>query len=245
MQAQGEVPTASSADVAPKPSPAEVARGVLDSRELKVYRPTNARFDPRAAMRALSDDPEFFEPSARELSSAATQMTNVVQQLNDAPLMTKKMRDAETARKMSRFSKVLIRVLLPDRSSIQGIFKPQSTVREVVRFVNAALLDARNVTFHLFVVPPKTKLLKMDATLWSEGLVPAALVHLGIDVGPTETPALLKPYVLSLVEDAPQPVPLPAPAPPPSSAQGASSKAPTQKSSKGAKKTPRWFKTKK
>lgn len=224
----------------PKRAPEEVAREVLESRSVRVFRPSHERFDPRRI--ELPDD--FFEPTREELAAAAKSMTDGMHRMADAPLMTKKMRDARAEQRMSRFRKVLIRILFPDRVALQGIFEPKSTVRQVQRFVRAGLRDARNVRFHLFVVPPKEKLDKLDATLWSKGLVPAALIHIGIDEGPKESQLLLKESLLEIMEDTPL---LVAPAPPPPEAPPVQETkpeptVPPKKSSGLAKKLPKWFK---
>lgn len=194
-----------STDTAPaapvKRAPEEIAREVLLKHSVRVFRPTTARFDPRSI--ELPDD--FFNPTADELRSAVAGMTAASQRLHDAPMMTKKMRDAENARKMSRFKRVLIRILLPDRVMLQGVFEPASTVNMVRRFVVASLRDARNVKFYLFVTPPKQKLTEMDKTLWSLGLVPAAFIHMGIESGEEMSSAqLLKDWLLDSMEDAPE-----------------------------------------
>lgn len=221
-----------------KRSPEEVAQEVLESRSVQVFRPSQERFDPRRIQ--LPDD--FFEPSVQEMSAAANSLTSGVHRLNDAPLMTKKMRDAHAEKRMSRFRKVLIRILFPDRVALQGIFEPKSTVRQVQRFVRAALRDARNVRFHLFLVPPKEKLEQLDVTLWSKGLVPAALVHIGIDEGPKEGRLLLKQSLVDIMEDTPL---LAAPAPPPAPPVDEVKPEPASKPKKNSgltKKLPKWFK---
>ena len=233
-----EIPT----NVAPEPkrSPEEIAREVLEERSVKVFRPANYRFDPRRL--DLPDD--FFEPTSSELKVMVTQQTSLVERLDNAPLMTRKMREAEEERRMSRFKKVLIRIQFPDRVALQGIFVPKSTIRQVIRFVRAALLDARNVKFHLFVTPPKRKLTEVNNTLWKEALVPAALIHIGIDEGPTETSKLLKPHLLEVIEDTPEANP--PPLPPVSVTESRKEAGETnQKSSMKkslTKKVPKWFK---
>lgn len=224
----------------PKLTPEEKAREVLESHSVRVFRPSTTRFDPRQI--EFPDD--FFEPTAADVRAAASSITKDVRRLTNPPMMTKRMRDAEAAKRMSRFRKVMIRILFPDRIAIQGIFTPQSTTRNVQRFIRASLLDARNVKFHMFVVPPKMKLTELDATLWSQGLVPAALVHVGIDEGPTDTNLLLKKWLLEQVEDTPESV---APVPPqmpsilPEEKPSATSPA---KKVGGKRKIPKWFKSK-
>ena len=229
--------TAPALNEKPKRSPEEIAKSVLDERHVRVFRPCATKFNPREVQ--LSDD--FFEPSSEELADAVRQYATASQRLQNAPLMTKRMRAAETEKKMSRFRKVLIRILLPDRVALQGIFTPQSTIRQVIRFVRASLLDARNVKFHLFVVPPKMKLLDLDKTLWGEGLCPAALVHIGIDEGPSTSAELLKPWLLDQIEDPPEAATVHNPAPSIAPEPQKEEKAPA-KAKNPLRKLPKWFK---
>lgn len=225
--------------VPPKPRPEDIAKSVLDERQVRVFRPSTVRFDPRKL--DLPDD--FFQPSSSEIATAAHDISLAVERMQNAPLQTRKMRDAEAERRMSRFQNVLIRVLFPDRIALQGIFTPKSTIRQVIRFVKAALLNARAVKFHLFLTPPKTKLLDLDKSLWSLGLVPAALVHIGVDEGPADSAQLLKPCLMNKIEDTPESsftVPSSAAsAPTPPQPTPSLEKYPKKKTSM---KTPKWFK---
>lgn len=185
---------------AAKPAPEQVAQQVLDSRDAQLFRPSNIPFNSRT----IQFPDSFFEPSESELNVTLKSYTESSQRLQNATMKTSKMRKAETQQRMSRFKKVLIRIVLPDRFCLQGVFTPDTPIRQVVRFVRAALIDARNVKFHLFVVPPKRVLSQLDATLWDEHLVPAALLHLGIDDGPSTCEALLKPSLVVNVTDTPE-----------------------------------------
>lgn len=126
-------------------------------------------------------------------------------------MKTKKMRQAEEDERMSRFRHVLIRIQFPDRVMLQGVFQPKSTLRQVRRFVRAALLHARDVPFHFFVTPPKQTLTDMDVTLWRQRLVPKALIHIGFDDDDVSnnnnmknTVTLLKPLLTDMITDAPE-----------------------------------------
>lgn len=179
----------------------ETAPAAERPRDIRVYRPSDVPFDPRRL--ELPDD--FYAPTTADVKKSFASLSGTTQSLNNAPLMTKKMRDAEQAKKMSRFRKVLIRVRLPDRTAVQGTFTPSSTIREVVKFVNGALRNPKAVKFNLFVTPPKTILKDLDATLWSQGLVPAALINLGVESGPSDSASLLSDEALGFLEDAPAP----------------------------------------
>lgn len=182
-----------------KPTPEQVAQQVMDSHELRVFHPAKRSVNVRNIMLPES----FFEPSPSELTTVLQTYSEQAERMQNGTMKTRKMRQAETEERMKRFRKVLVRVQLPDRVSLQGVFTPQTTIRQVVRFVRAALKDARNVKFHLFVVPPKRMLARMDATLWEEGMVPAAIVYLGLDSCEVGSMELLKEVVMVKITDVP------------------------------------------
>jgi len=216
---------------------------MMEKYDIHVYRPSSYRFDPRTI--SLPDD--FFNSTLADVKETNNSNTARVTNMNDAPLMTKKMRAAEEARKMARFKKVLVRVLMPDRHSLQGVFTPKSTVQDLHNFVRGCLREGDTPTkFHLFVVPPKMVLKDMRRTLWDEKLVPAAQVMLGIDEGPTTTSLLLKEDIFTLAEEPPAPVVQPAVSSPTNAKEGGKTTGTATKSStKSKSKTvPKWFKRK-
>lgn len=217
-------------------------------RELRVFRPSDTPFDPRRLQ--LPED--FYEATGEDVRASYASLSTTNRSLQDAPLMTKKMRDAEQAKKRSRFRKALLRIRFPDRVELQGTFEPSSTVRDVRKFVRERLRNPGQVSFHLFVVPPKTILKDLDSTLWNNGLVPAALVHFGVDSGPSESSSLLSDATLGLMEDAPAPSAARSsttapPVKPESTASsdkwGSSSARAKGKGSSSSQKKPKWFKT--
>lgn len=185
---------------AEKRSPEDIAKDVLDSHEARLFhappKPVN--------IRDIQLPDSFFDLTPAEMMQISRTYAQNVHRMQDTTMKTSKMRKEEEEQRMRKFRKVLIRLQLPDRRILQGVFTPQTTIRQIIRFVRAALLDARNVKFHLFVVPPKRVLSKMEATLWNEGLVPAALVHIGIDTGPLQSQNLLKPSLLTEITSIPE-----------------------------------------
>lgn len=182
-----------------KASPEEVAGQVLDAHQACLFHATSYL----VTARDLIVPESFFEPTTAELTHAMHTYSAHSERLRNATMKTKKMRDAEQKQRMARFRQCLLRIHFPDRVSLQGVFTPHTTLRQVVRFVRAALKHARDVKFHLFVVPPKRVLTQLDATLWEENLVPGAVLHLAIDDGPTVTTELLKETLLANITDAP------------------------------------------
>lgn len=144
-------------------------------------------------------------PTAGELRAAAASLSAAA--ASGGPLLTRKHREEAAAARAARFPRVLIRLRLPDRSMLQGVFTPGSTVGEVRAFLRAHLRPG--VQAVLFVTPPKQVLVKDRATLWEEGLVPAAVVWVGVEGGGgggvPDAAALLKEETLAAAEDLPPP----------------------------------------
>ncbi|XP_064814135.1 tether containing UBX domain for GLUT4 [Oncorhynchus masou masou] len=101
--------------------------------------------------------------------------------LEEAPLMTKALRESQMKDKMDRYPRVVLRVQFPDRCVLQGFFRPLETVAALRHFVKSHLQDPQ-LPFYLFIAPPKTILEDPTATLFQADLFPAALVYFGSDV---------------------------------------------------------------
>ncbi|NXE16344.1 ASPC1 protein, partial [Lophotis ruficrista] len=68
--------------------------------------------------------------------------------LEEAPLMTKSLREAQLKEKLERYPKVVLRVRFPDRHVLQGFFRPSETVGVLRDFVRSHLADA-DLQFYL------------------------------------------------------------------------------------------------
>ncbi|NXY72322.1 ASPC1 protein, partial [Glareola pratincola] len=68
--------------------------------------------------------------------------------LEEAPLMTKSLREAQLKEKLERYPKVVLRVRFPDRHVLQGFFHPSETVGVLRDFVRSHLADA-DLPFYL------------------------------------------------------------------------------------------------
>lgn len=79
------------------------------------------------------------------------------------------------------YLQVVLRVQFPDRHVLQGFFRPLETVGAVRHFVQSHLEDPQ-LSFYLFITPPKTILDDPSATLFQADLFPGALVYFGSDV---------------------------------------------------------------
>ncbi|XP_074538508.1 tether containing UBX domain for GLUT4 isoform X2 [Halichoeres trimaculatus] len=124
---------------------------------------------------------EFFEVTVDDIRKRFAQLKSERKTLEEAPLMTKSLREAQMREKMERYPKVVLRVQFPDRHVLQGFFRPLETVGAVRQFVRSHLEDPR-LSFYLFITPPKTILNDSSATLFQADLFPGALVYFGSDV---------------------------------------------------------------
>ncbi|XP_018600971.2 tether containing UBX domain for GLUT4 [Scleropages formosus] len=124
---------------------------------------------------------EFFEVTVDDIRKRFAQLKSERKYLEEAPLMTKAMRDTQIKEKMERYPKVVVRIQFPDRHVLQGFFRPLETVGALKQFVRSHLADPQT-SFYLFIAPPKTNLDDPDATLFQANLFPAALVYFGSDV---------------------------------------------------------------
>ncbi len=80
--------------------------------------------------------------------------------------------------KLERYPKIALRIMFPDRYILQGFFRPNETVGDLQDFVRSHLGNPE-LSFYLFLAPPKTILSDNTLTLFQANLFPAALVHFG------------------------------------------------------------------
>ncbi|XP_037013685.2 tether containing UBX domain for GLUT4 isoform X2 [Artibeus jamaicensis] len=123
---------------------------------------------------------EFFEVTVDDVRRRLAQLKSERKRLEEAPLVTRAFREAQTKEKLERYPKVALRVLFPDRHILQGFFRPSETVGDLRDFVRSHLGDPE-LPFHLFITPPKTTLDDHTLTLFQAELFPAALVHFGAE----------------------------------------------------------------
>ncbi|XP_026885270.2 tether containing UBX domain for GLUT4 [Electrophorus electricus] len=124
---------------------------------------------------------EFFEVTVDDVRKRFAQLKSERRALEEAPLMTQALREAQMKEKMDRYPKVVLRVQFPDRRVLQGFFRPLETVAALRQFVKSHLQDP-DLQFYLFIAPPKTILDNPNTTLFEASLFPAALVYFGSDV---------------------------------------------------------------
>ncbi|XP_008629078.1 PREDICTED: tether containing UBX domain for GLUT4 isoform X1 [Corvus brachyrhynchos] len=121
---------------------------------------------------------EFFEVTVDDVRKRLAQLQSERKCLEEAPLMTKSLKESQLKEKLKRYPKVVLRVHFPDRHVLQGVFHPTETVGILRDFVRSHLADAE-VPFYLFVAPPRTVLNDESLTLFEAKLFPTAVIHFG------------------------------------------------------------------
>ncbi|KAL3067294.1 hypothetical protein OYC64_017096 [Pagothenia borchgrevinki] len=124
---------------------------------------------------------EFFEVTMDDVRKRFAQLKSQRRHLEEAPLMTRALRESQMREKMERHPKVVLRVQFPDRHVLQGFFRPLETGLGAVRQFVSSHLEDPELSFYLFITPPKTILDDPSATLFQADLFPGALVYFGSD----------------------------------------------------------------
>ncbi|XP_074870552.1 tether containing UBX domain for GLUT4 [Carettochelys insculpta] len=121
---------------------------------------------------------EFFEITVDDVRKRLAQLQSERKRLEEAPLLTKSLREAQMKEKLERYPKIVLRVQFPDRHVLQGFFRPSETVGILRDFVRNHLADAA-LPFYLFIAPPRTILSNENETLFQANLFPACVIHFG------------------------------------------------------------------
>lgn len=85
----------------------------------------------------------FFTVSVNDLKVLLRDLKTQTEGLDDAPLLTAKMREMDEAsrvlQKLNRYKKTIIRIQFPDRLVLQGQFAPVDTISVVMEFIRPYL----------------------------------------------------------------------------------------------------------
>lgn len=98
-----------------------------------------------AMQRADTSDQQdsFFTVSVNDLKVLLRDLKTQTEGLDDAPLLTAKMREMDEAskvlQKLNRYKKTIIRIQFPDRLVLQGQFAPIDTIAVVMEFIRPYL----------------------------------------------------------------------------------------------------------
>ncbi|TCD62900.1 hypothetical protein EIP91_006257 [Steccherinum ochraceum] len=227
--------------------------------QFRLYRP------PQSKGGAPIELPDaYFQPSPADLKAAQASLAARSQSLQNAPLRTQAMREAEDKARRAKWPTTTIRVRFPDRTQLEKAFPSNNKIRSVYAFVRESLReDVKPIKFVLYQTPPKRELKVSDPnvrdlSLFDLQLAPSSVLHLKFEdesLNHITVPAPLSPEVLAHAEEFPIP-PDPEEAPAPSGGRtlgsSSSSSAPgTSSASKTGsgttlgsteKKIPKWLK---
>jgi len=121
----------------------------------------------------LPDD--FFEHTIEDVKYLMADLKRQRQRLEERPLITSALRQAQEDRRRPEHTHCVIRVQFPDRLVLQARFKSTDTVADLMDFINK---HTEPDDYHLFTIPPKV-ILERAVSLLDAGVVPSAVVHYG------------------------------------------------------------------
>ncbi|GAA6015882.1 hypothetical protein JCM10207_006791 [Rhodosporidiobolus poonsookiae] len=131
--------------------------------EARYYLPPSSDSGHAAAARSFLDLPEsYFAPTPVELQQAYAGQVKKREDLTDRPLLTKRLRDEEEARKSrqkaARWPQTRIRIRFSNRSQLEGVFPSTDKLVHLYEFVRLALReDVRDTQWFLYQSPPRTE----------------------------------------------------------------------------------------
>ncbi|KAJ3013685.1 Tether containing UBX domain for GLUT4 [Thoreauomyces humboldtii] len=94
---------------------------------------------------------------------------------SDTPLMTKAMRDRETAIKRNKYPRTMVRIRFPDRRTVQCGFLSGAELQSIREALTPVLANPGR-PYTLYTTPPM-RVLDVKQTFWEAGMAPACLVY--------------------------------------------------------------------
>ncbi|KAJ3340693.1 Tether containing UBX domain for GLUT4 [Entophlyctis luteolus] len=145
-------------------------------RSVRVFAPPPETMDSSFASKIQLPD-SFFELTATELKHAHASARSANKAAQDAPLMTKAMRDRQDAERAAKWPKTMIRVRFPDRTCLEAAFLSSENVDALFALVDDSVRDQRR-KYMLYISPPLQDLVsKRGISFWKAGLAPASMVY--------------------------------------------------------------------
>ncbi|XP_068227069.1 tether containing UBX domain for GLUT4 isoform X2 [Palaemon carinicauda] len=125
------------------------------------------------------DDESFFDLTVNEVKGLYREQQQMLRSLEEAPLLTKQMREMHETSKvlcaLNQFPVTQLRIFFPDNHVIQAAFKPTETIAQVEKFVREFLSNP-NTEFSLCMRHPQ-RTLEPDVTLVAADCVPNARLY--------------------------------------------------------------------
>lgn len=120
---------------------------------------------------------DFYDLTVEDMKYLMADLQRRRKALEEMPLQTRALKEAEQKAKMIKYKEAIIRVLFPERLVVQGCFKSVETVGDIMDFLRKYISESVK-DFHLFTAPPKT-ILQPEDSLYAAALIPKANVHFG------------------------------------------------------------------
>lgn len=124
-------------------------------------------------------DESFFQLTVDEIKGLYREQQQILRSLDDAPLMTKGMRDMEESAKvlsaLNQHPITRLRIYFPDNNVIQGSFKPTESVAVVMNFLRPFLSNP-SAEFTLALRHP-SRVLAPEITLVAADCIPNARLY--------------------------------------------------------------------
>jgi len=138
----------------------------------KIYNPPSSQPSSLASIGAtLPDNSDYFKPTMADLKLAQDSLAHRAKLLQDAPLLTAKLRNEKEEEKRNRFPNTTIRVKFANRTMLEKSFPSSEKIISVYRFVRGCLSDdARAHKFVLFLSPPRRDLKVSDPEIKDKSL---------------------------------------------------------------------------
>lgn len=172
----------------------------LSSHSAVVFRGSSVPVS-RPQSTGREEDDSFFELTQEEIRKLYREHQRELAALQEAPLLTQGLREAEQQSKIlaaiNKFPVTQLRIHFPGDVVVQASFKPTDTVQDVAVLV-AELLQQEGREFDLLSHYPRRPLSR-SSTLYAAGLVPKAHVHCCLGGGPEVEDEVLKPVVLARI----------------------------------------------
>ncbi|KAI0636156.1 hypothetical protein C8Q77DRAFT_1101942 [Trametes polyzona] len=180
-----------------------------DKPSFRYFRP------PTSAHQPSSDLPDrYFDVTAADLRAQQASLAAKRDALQNAPLRTAAMREAEDKKRRARWPHTTIRIRFADRSVLERTFPSTDKIKSVYAFVRGSLReDVKPIKFVLYQSPPKREYKVSDPkvrdlSLAELDLAPLSLLLIKFEddsFNHTDVPAPLDASVLALAEDFPAP----------------------------------------
>ncbi|KAI1786770.1 hypothetical protein LXA43DRAFT_1032451 [Ganoderma leucocontextum] len=197
--------------IAPTPSTSaqEVASVEPEKPSFRYFRAPTSAQQPRVE---LPDS--YFDATTSDIHAQQASLTARSNALQNAPLRTTAVREAEDKKRRARWPQTTIRVRFPDRTVLEKTFPSTDKIKSVYALVRGSLReDVKPIKFVLYQSPPKREYKVSDPAVRNLSLAeldfaPSSLLMLQFEdasLNHQDVSAPLDASVLAVIEDYPVP----------------------------------------